>query len=190
MDKNLFNWFANWWMNNYGGISFGETSPDQVRAAVYIQNKQDARHRLFMDIDDPRKGKTSVEAPGGINIKCGQDRERPDITFLIQVENGKLSLSCQAGDVEILGKNVTVEANGEGQEGIITLKASQKIQLEAPNVSITGDQKTEINSAQLVNIKSQGKMQMYGLHGDCQSASSKYGKKGTTQNPQIGGSSE
>ena len=56
---------------------------------------------------------------------------------------------------------MTVEANGEGQEGIITLKASQKIQLEAPNVSITGDQKTEINSAQLVNIKSQGKMQMY-----------------------------
>ena len=51
---------------------------------------------------------------------------------------------------------MTVEANGEGQESIITLKASQKIQLEAPNVSITGDQKTEINSAQLVNIKSQG----------------------------------
>ena len=71
---------------------------------VYLQSKQDVDIVCSWILMIQEKGKTSVEAPGGINTKIGQDRERPDITFLIQVENGKLSLSCRSGDVEILGK--------------------------------------------------------------------------------------
>ena len=176
------NWFSSFWENNFGTIRQGITHPDNVKCAVYIANKQDVRHRLFMDIDGARKGKTTIEAPGGINIKCGQDRNRPDVTFNIQVENGKLALTCQTGDVSIQGKNVTIEAKGDGTgDGNITLKSNSKIALNSPKVEINGKQKCEINSEQKIAIKSTGTMEMYGSQVTCESATSNYGSRGKNQ---------
>lgn len=184
MPKN--NDFTSWTENNYGQLNFGLLDPDNVRAAVYLGNKQDARHRLYMDIDDPRKGVTTLESPGGIIIKCGQDKTRPDITFNIQVENGKLCLTCQTGDVEIQGKNVTIEAKGgNGKDGSITLKSNSKIELNSPEVIINGKQKCELNSENKMEIKSNGSLGMYGTQGVCQSASSRYGKRGSSQEKPI-----
>jgi len=173
--------------NNYGKIEFGTLDPDNVRAAVYIGNKQDVRHRLYMDIDRPMgsgepQSTTTLESPGGIIIKCGQDRTRPDITFNIQVENGKLCLTCQTGDVEIQGKNVTIEAKGgNNDDGVITLKSNSKIELNSPNIIMNGSQKCEMNSEQTIQIKSNGSMDMYASQTQCESASSRYGKRGSSQ---------
>lgn len=180
MSKN--NDFTSWTENNYGQLEFGRLDPDNIRAAVYLGNKQDARHRLYMDIDSPRGSVTSLESPGGIIIKCGQDKTRPDITFNIQVENGKLCLTCQTGDVEIQGKNVTIEAKGSNtDDGVITLKSNSKIELNAPNVVMNGKQKCEMNSEQTIQIKSNGSMDMYASQTQCESASSRYGKRGSSQ---------
>ena len=88
------NHFTSWIENDYGQIEFGRLDPDNVREAVYINNKQDPRHRFYMSIDRPQgngtHSHTTLESPGGVVIKCGQDRERADLTFNIQVENGKL----------------------------------------------------------------------------------------------------
>ena len=124
-------------------------------------------HRLYMDIDAPRASKTSLEAPGGINIKCGQDKSRPDVTFNIQVENGKLALTCQTGDVEILGKNVTIEAKGDGtNDGAITLKSNSKIALNSPKVEINPKQKFEINSEQKIGFSPATREAIIGRFGD------------------------
>ena len=180
------NWFSSWWENNLGKISFGWVHPDQVRAAVYLTSKEDVRHRLYMDIDAPRASKTSLEAPGGINIKCGQDKSRPDVTFNIQVENGKLALTCQTGDVEILGKNVTIEAKGDGtNDGAITLKSNSKIALNSPKVEINPKQKFEINSEQKIGFKTNGTLELYGSQVICESASSRYGQRGPSQGKPI-----
>jgi hypothetical protein len=188
MSKN--NDFTSWTENNYGQLELGRLDPDNVRAGVYLSNKQDVRHRLYMDIDRPMgNGKfstTTLESPGGIIIKTGQDRTRPDIVFNIQVENGKLCLTCQCGDVEIQGKNVTIEAAGSnGDDGVITLKSNSKIEMNSPEVIINGKQKCELNSENKMEIKSNGTIGMYGTQGVCQSASSRYGKRGASQEEKI-----
>ena len=184
------NHFTSWSENNYGQLEFGRLDPDNVRAAVYLGNKQDVRHRLYMDIDRPMgdgtHSVTTLESPGGIVIKCGQDRKRPDITFNIQVENGKLALTCQTGDVLIQGKNVVIEAKGDNNnDGNITLKSNSKIELNSPVVEINGKQKVECNSEQKIEIKSNGSLGMYGSQVSGQSASSRYGKRGTSQEEKI-----
>lgn len=184
------NHFTSWVENNYGQLEFGRLDPDNVREAVYLNNKQDPRHRLYMSIDRPMgdgtHSVTTLESPGGIMIKCGQDRKRADITFNIQVENGKLSLTCQTGDVLIQGKNVVIEAKGDNTEdGNITLKSNSKIELNSPVVEINGKQKVECNSEQKIEVKSNGSLGMYGTQVTGQSASSRYGKRGTSQEEKI-----
>ena len=186
------NHFTSWIENNYGQIEFGRLDPDHVRAAVYLANKQDVRHRFYMDIDRDMGGGThsvtTLESPGGVIIKCGQDRKRPDVTFNIQVENGKFAVTCQCGDITLQGKNVIVEAKGDGNnDGNITLKSNSKIELNSPNVEINGKQKCDINSEQSVTVKSNGTMGMYGTQVTGQSASSRYGKRGTAQEDKITG---
>lgn len=188
MPKN--NDFTSWTENNYGQLEFGKLDPDNVRASVYLGNKQDVRHRLYMDIDRPMgegtHSVTTLESPGGIILKCGQDRKKPDVVFNIQVENGKFCLTCQAGDVEIQGKNVTIEAKGSGgEDGIITLKSNSKIELNSPEVILNGKQKVELNSEQKMELKSNGTLGMYGSQVSGQSASSRYGKKGDSQEDLI-----
>lgn len=182
--------FTSWVENNYGQLEFGRLDPDNVREAVYLNNKQDPRHRLYMSIDRPMgdgtHSVTTLESPGGIVIKCGQDRKRPDITFNIQVENGKLALTCQTGDVLIQGKNVVIEAKGDNNDdGNITLKSNSKIELNSPVVEINGKQKCELNSEQKIEVKSNGSLGMYGTQVTGQSASSRYGKRGTSQEEKI-----
>lgn len=186
------NHFTSWIENNYGQIEFGRLDPDEVRSAVYLGNKQDVRHRFYMDIDRDMGGGThsvtTLESPGGIVIKCGQDRKRPDVTFNIQVENGKLALTCQTGDVLIQGKNVVIEAKGDsGNDGNITLKANSKIDMQSPKIEINGSQKVEVKSEEKIDMQSQGTLQMYGTQGSCQSASSRFGKRGTSQEAPITG---
>ena len=181
--------FSSWIENNYGKLEFGTLDPDNVRHATYLGNKQDVRHRFFMDIDHPgAKSRTApgsyttLESPGGITIKCGQDRDRADVVFNIQVENGKLAMTCQTGDVEILGKNVTIEAKGNStDDGVITLKSNSKISLDAPKVDINGKQSCQINSEQKLGLKTNGTMDFYATQGTCESASSRYGKRGPAQ---------
>tara|TARA_B100002019_G_scaffold143966_1_gene124149 strand:- start:14 stop:595 length:582 start_codon:yes stop_codon:yes gene_type:complete len=184
------NHFTSWIENNYGQIEFGRLDPDHVRAAVYLANKQDVRHRFYMDIDRDMGGGThsvtTLESPGGVIIKCGQDRKRPDVTFNIQVENGKLALTCQTGDVLVQGKNVVIEAKGDGNnDGNITLKSNSKIDLQSPKIEINGKQKVGCYSEQKIDVQSQGTLQMYGAQASCQSASSRYGQRGTSQEAPI-----
>ena len=182
------NWFSSFWENNFGTLRQGITHPDNVKCAVYLANKQDVSHRLFMDIDGPRKSRTTLESPGGITIKCGQKKTRPDVTFNIIVENGKLSLTCQTGDVEIQGKNVIIEAKGDNTEdGVMTLKANSKIALSSPKVEVNGSQKVELNSEEKIAFKSTGTMDMYGSQITQESASSNYGSRGKNQSKKKGG---
>jgi len=186
------NHFTSWIENNYGQIEFGRLDPDETRAAVYLGNKQDVRHRFYMDIDRDMGGGThsvtTLESPGGVIIKCGQDRKRPDVTFNIQVENGKLALTCQTGDVLIQGKNVVLEAKGDsGSDGVITLKSNSKIDMQSPKIEINGKQKVGCYSEQKIDIQSQGPVQMYGAQVTGQSASSRFGKRGTRQEKKVTG---
>ena len=106
-------------------------------------NGNDPRHRITMDKDGARLGRTTMEAPGGMTLKLGQDMEREpsrpgpfvdglrsrgNNTFSIQVENGNLNIDCQNGDLNIRARNINFEIGDENDEGgNFTVKTNGKL---------------------------------------------------------------
>ena len=115
-----------------GILSSGNLSADKVKHAWQLMNGNDPRHRITMDKDGARLGRTTMEAPGGMTLKLGQDMEREasrpgpfvdglrsrgNNTFSIQVENGNLNIDCQNGDLNIRARNINFEIGDENNEG-------------------------------------------------------------------------
>jgi len=74
--------------NDHGSISFGHIHEKaDVTAAVILQTP-DGRHQLSMDKDGPRKGWTSLTAPGNIQIEAGSDNQEAQDTLMINSKNG------------------------------------------------------------------------------------------------------
>ena len=183
------NRFSSWISNNFGQVRFGGVFQDtNEKYSLYLGNKQDVRHRIYMQDTGKQKGCTTMEAPGGMTIKCGQDKSRPDAVFNIQVENGCLNITAQTGSINIQGKDVTIEAKGyrdennpEGKDGVVTIKANSNIDLQAPKINLNGTQSMKVSSEQKLSLVSTGTMDMYGSQVTCESASSNYGSRGKSQ---------
>ena len=107
-----------------GILSSGNLSKDKVKHAWSLLNGADPRHYITMEKSGARKGRTMMEAPGGMTMKLGQDltrepanpdpskdafRELGNNTFAIQVENGNLNLDIQNGDLNIRARSINFE---------------------------------------------------------------------------------
>ena len=73
--------YSSWVANAYGSISFGSLLPDKTRSACFIGSKADVRHYMMMNQDGATKGQTIMQAPGKMEFKTGEDRERGDIAY-------------------------------------------------------------------------------------------------------------
>tara|TARA_Y100001938_G_scaffold140908_1_gene209865 strand:- start:530 stop:1264 length:735 start_codon:yes stop_codon:yes gene_type:complete len=126
-----------------GILSSGDLSADKVKHAWQLKNSYDPRHYIVMDADGRRKGRTSLEAPGGLGLKVGQDCSREEATqtvasdiasgnnaLSIQVENGNLNIDCQNGDLNIIARNINFKiADKDNEGGNFTVNATKKISL-------------------------------------------------------------
>ena len=139
-----------------GVLSSGNLSADKVKHAWQLMNGNDSRHRITMDKDGARKGRTMMEAPGGMTLKLGQDlsreptnpfpeltgdafRELGNNTLSIQVENGNLNLDIQNGDLNVRARNINFEIADENEEGgNFSVKTNGKIVMDAKEVLVTG----------------------------------------------------
>ena len=139
-----------------GVLSSGNLSADKVKHAWQLMNGNDSRHRITMDKDGARKGRTMMEAPGGMTLKLGQDlsreptnpfpeltgdafRELGNNTLSIQVENGNLNLDIQNGDLNVRARNINFEIADENEEGgNFSVKTNGKIVMEGKEVLVTG----------------------------------------------------
>jgi len=174
--------FSSWLANAYGSISFGSLHPDYVRSACFIGNKSDVRHYMTFEQDGDRGGYTIHQAPGGMTFKTGEDRDRGDIAFVIQCENGDVTITAQNGDLRLQGKNVIIEAKGDGKDdGVMTLKANTRIDAISAKVHLNGKKMVLIDSEQCVRIIGNKYLDMVTGVGQCVSASSRFGSKGSTQ---------
>ena len=183
--KGLFglNTIFAWSKSNVDGrISLGGVSEDNVRHAVLLENNYDPRHYIVMDASGRRSGRTSMEAPGGMTLKLGQDRDEGEGTFNIQVENGNLNIDVQDGDLNVKATNINFEARGDTNEvGNFTCFANQKIEFESSLIKMTGTQTLTIQSNNLLRLL--GDVETDFITGICNmnSYSSRRGKKGEAQ---------
>ena len=127
-------------------ISLGGIGWDEQKHAVLLENRYDPRHYIEMGSYDSTKGlRTTIEAPEGIDIKCGQlmtreatSEEFPNSkgngTFVIQVENGNLEIDVQNGDLKVKAKNIDFDVQGDPDhegDGNFTVDCNENIVMTA-----------------------------------------------------------
>ena len=161
-----------------GILSSGNLSADKVKHAWQLMNGNDPRHRITMDKDGARLGRTTMEAPGGMTLKLGQDMEREpsrpgpfvdglrsrgNNTFSIQVENGNLNIDCQNGDLNIRARNINFEIGDENDEGgNFTVKANGKVDVRGKIVEILCNQKAIITANHMLRCMGNTKLELIG----------------------------
>ena len=126
----------------------------------------------------PGTGKAVLYTPGmstevlGTGLKTrnpGDNSELP--AKIIRCKNGDVIVDCYNGNITLRGRNITLDANGGGQDGQIFLSANRIINAKAPDVRLQGE-KVLIDATNRVDIISKGFFQLkYGFslaaaHGD------------------------
>ena len=161
-----------------GILSSGNLSKDKVKHAWSLLNGADPRHYITMEKSGARKGRTMMEAPGGMTMKLGQDltrepanpdpskdafRELGNNTFAIQVENGNLNLDIQNGDLNIRARSINFEIGDEDNVGgNFTLKTNGNISIIAKNLKLIGNEMCTVSSNNMLRCIGNTKLELLG----------------------------
>ena len=141
----------------------------------------------------PGTGKAVLYTPGCSSEVLGEGlkvRAPGDVTQLPAkitcAKKGDIISVCENGDVTIKARNINLVAEGGGQDGVINLKGTRMINVEAPDVRLQGE-KILISACNSANIISKGFFQLkYGFALAAADADMTYGvmsevlKKATT----------
>ena len=126
----------------------------------------------------PGTGKALLYTPGqslevlGTGLKtrnAGDNTELP--AKIIRCKNGDVIVDCYNGNITLRGRNITLDANGGGQDGQINLIANRIVDAQAPDIRLQGE-KILVAANNRVDIISKGFFQLkYGFslaaaHGD------------------------
>ena len=118
----------------------------------------------------PGTGKALLYTPGmstevlGTGLKtrnAGDNTELP--AKIIRCKNGDVIVDCYNGNITLRGRNITLDANGGGQDGQIVLSANRIINAKAPDIRLQGE-KVLIDATNRCDIISKGFFQLkYGF---------------------------
>ena len=148
----------------------------------------------------PGTGKCVLYTPGCSSEVLGEGlkvRAPGDISQLPAkitcAKKGDIISVCENGDVTIKARNINLVAEGGGQDGVINLKGTRLINVEAPDIRLQGE-KILISACNSANIISKGFFQLkYGFALAAADADMTYGvmsevlKKATTfSKPKVG----
>jgi uncharacterized protein (DUF2345 family) len=140
--------------NDHGSVSFGHIHKDGAVTSDVLLQASDGRHGITMDKDGPRKGWTTVTAPGNISIKAGLDNTEAQDTIFINSENGNIDIIASNGKIRLQGTDIELIAVGEGgSKGNVRIKANENIELDADN-------KILINAKTMYKLASAGKAEI------------------------------
>ena len=94
----------------------------------------------------PGTGKALLYTPGqslevlgtGLKVRnAGDNTELP--AKIIRCKNGDVIVDCYNGNITLRGRNITLDANGGGQDGQIILSANRIINAKAPDIRLQGE---------------------------------------------------
>ena len=97
----------------------------------------------------PGTGKALLYTPGmstevlGTGLKTrnpGDNSELP--AKIIRCKNGDVIVDCYNGNITLRGRNITLDANGGGQDGQFTVKAERLADIGAPDIRLQGEKIT------------------------------------------------
>ena len=118
----------------------------------------------------PGTGKAVLYTPGqslevlGTGLKtrnAGDNTELP--AKIIRCRNGDVIVDCYNGNITLRGRNITLDANGGGQDGQINLIGTRIINADAPDIRLQGE-KILIDATNRCDIIAKGFFQLkYGF---------------------------
>ena len=149
--------------NDHGSISFGHIHEKaDVTAAVILQTP-DGRHQLSMDKDGPRKGWTTLTAPGNIQMEAGGDNQEAQDTLMINAKNGNILIVASNGKIRLEGTDIELIATGEGgSKGNIRLSASENIITDSKKLLMNAKSYYKLATPGTGEVISNGVLKMYG----------------------------
>jgi len=140
--------------NDHGSVSFGHIHKDGAVTSDVLLQASDGRHGLTMDKDGPRKGWTTITAPGSISIMGGLDNTEAQDTVFINAQNGNVDIIATNGKIRLQGTDIELIAVGEGgSKGNVRIKANENIELDADN-------KVLINAKAMYKLATAGKAEI------------------------------
>ncbi len=98
----------------------------------------------------PGTGKAVLYTPGSSTEVLGEGlkvRDAGDVVQLpaniIKCKRGDTIIECENGDIVLRGRNITIDATGGGQDGVVNIIGSRIIDVDAPDIRLQGEKITE-----------------------------------------------
>ena len=98
----------------------------------------------------PGTGKAVLYTPGSSTEVLGEGLKVRDAGDVVQLpakiiicKRGDVIIECENGDITLRGRNITLDATGGGQDGVLNLKGSRIIDVDAPDIRLQGEKITE-----------------------------------------------
>ena len=98
----------------------------------------------------PGTGKAVLYTPGSSTEVLGEGlkvRDAGDVVQLpakiIKCKRGDTIIECENGDIVLRGRNITIDATGGGQDGVVNIVGSRIIDVDAPDIRLQGEKITE-----------------------------------------------
>ena len=162
----------NFWTQEIGTqnavTKFGALSPTGDVTASWSVTGVDGKHFIALDEDGRRKGWTTINAPGAIQINAGHDiinvpdKDRTtdgrknkveDDAIFINAENGDVIIRARNGKLRLEGLDIEMVATGNNPEGTFWLRANENIKLDSKNITIDGKLSVSIVSTAIVHAR-------------------------------------
>ena len=107
----------------------------------------------------PGTGKAVLYTPGSSTEVLGEGlkvRDAGDVVQLpakiIKCKRGDTIIECENGDIVLRGRNITIDATGGGQDGVVNIIGSRIIDVDAPDIRLQGEKITERATKDLIMI--------------------------------------
>jgi hypothetical protein len=149
--------------NDHGSISFGHIHKQADVTADVLLQASDGRHSIIMDKDGPRKGGTTMFAPGVFQIQCGDDKSGDENSLVLTSINGDIIIRAENGRVRIEGLDIDLIAKGpDNTRGNIQIKAEGgNLNLKANNITIDGTSSYKLVTTGQAQITANSTMKIY-----------------------------
>jgi len=176
--------------NSDGELKFGHIHDDNKISAFIVRSGRESNHYITMDSEgEPhRKHGTICRSTGAFQIKAGDNVKssgiKENIGVYIEAVDGDIVLNAGNGRIRLIGENIDfIARGGDGQNGVISIDANEKVIVNSPIVSINSKVSTKMVSDGRIDVIGKAILNIYGGLVDCaDGATSVVGSKGGSVN--------
>jgi hypothetical protein len=176
--------------NSDGELKFGHIHDDNKISAFIVRSGRESNHYITMESEgEPhRKHGTICRSTGAFQIKAGDNVKssgvEENVGVYIEAVDGDIVLNAGNGRIRLIGENIDfVARGGDGQNGVISIDANEKVIVNSPIVNISSKVSTKMVSDGRIDVIGKAILNIYGGLVDCaDGATTVVGSKGGSVN--------